>query len=45
LHSFILVFLRVFLWSKHIIYNTCNFQIVMQFVINVQFFFIRYYIS
>jgi hypothetical protein len=26
LYSFILVFLRVFLWSKHIIQNTCNFQ-------------------
>jgi len=38
-------FLKGFLWSKHIIYNTCNFQIVMQFVISVHFFFIRYHIS
>jgi len=28
LYHFILVFLRVFLWSKYIIYNTCNYVFV-----------------
>jgi hypothetical protein len=44
LYNFILFF-KSFLWPKHTVYNSCDFQIFMYFVINVQFFFIRYHIS
>jgi hypothetical protein len=39
LYNFILVFVKVFLWCKHVVYNACYFKIVIPDVVTILFFF------
>jgi len=40
--SSVLYFYSCFLWSKHTFNNACYFQMLVQYVINIHFFFISY---